>query len=319
MTSAEILFKEAGDQRLDPPPEDGRKWTYRDRQNGAGVEYIWLDEFCLSDPARGDSGPYVIEERKKELGKLTDIFRGATRVCVFCHEPNCDHTHSRCIWGKRIWTLGEIVHAADILIMTRVFASSKQRQHPVTIMRPLKAQTFREDMQHEAAKDKRWHLYSIMQHAGNSGTVSWQTAIHSFVVEAILRDEAGSFEDHILLGKALNGLLPRRARIQDLKGKDGWEDLAWLLELNQGFFNTTGLAAVCSIAESNVPRHRWLGKPIEPKEGNERLEPLVTSFPVRIKQKDGKLDPALFFVGPRTIPLHHWLERDSYALFNRDE
>lgn len=165
-------------------------------------------------------------------------------------------------------------------------------------------QRFRERIQEEAASEKRWHLYSIMQHGSNSGAVSWQAAIHALVVEAMLRDEAGEFHEHRLLGKALNSLLPRRACLIDLKGsKDGWADLASLLELNQGFFNTTGLAAVCSVAEFEVPSYRWLGKPIAPKEGNERMVPIVTSFPVRILQQDENPHPALCFVGPKTIPL----------------
>ncbi|KIJ32758.1 hypothetical protein M422DRAFT_126287, partial [Sphaerobolus stellatus SS14] len=132
----------------------------------------------------------------------------------------------------------------------------------------------------------------------------------ALIVEAIVRDEAGNFIDRNYLGKALNGLLPRQARVQDLRGKDGWEDLAWLLELNQGFYNTTGLAAVRSVAEFNVPSYRWLGKPMPPKEGSERLETIVTSFPVRVQLNDGRIDPALFFMGPRTILLDQSLQRD---------
>ena len=52
---------------------------------------------------------------------------------------------------------------------------------------------------------------------------------------------------------------------------------AWLLELNQGFYNAASLAAVSSPAEAGVPTHRWMGKPTVPKEGNERLEALVSS------------------------------------------
>ena len=44
-----------------------------------------------------------------------------------------------------------------------------------------------------------------MQQAGNSGTVSWQAAIHALIVEVLRRDEAGGFADHKLLGKSLNG------------------------------------------------------------------------------------------------------------------
>ncbi|TDL21344.1 hypothetical protein BD410DRAFT_685345, partial [Rickenella mellea] len=138
---------------------------------------------------------------------------------------------------------------------------------------------FRENMQRNAAKDRRWHLYAIMQHASNSGTVPWQVAIHALLVEAILRDEATGYYNHECLGKALNGLLPRRARPIDLLGNDGWEDLAWLLELNQGFYNATSLAAVSSLPDKHNIGHGWLGHPIAPSEGRERLEPLVVAFP----------------------------------------
>ncbi|KAF9442757.1 hypothetical protein P691DRAFT_626878, partial [Macrolepiota fuliginosa MF-IS2] len=106
--------------------------------------------------------------------------------------------------------------------------------------------------------------------------------IHALVVEAIRRDEAGGFEEHRYLGKALNGLLPRRARTEDLGGKSGWADLAWLLELNQGHYNAASLAAVCGINFSKecAAGYRWWGNPILPMVGNERLEPEATAFPV---------------------------------------
>ncbi len=136
------------------------------------------------------------------------------------------------------------------------------------------ARAFREQMQTKAAHDNRWHLYAIMQHSTNSGSVSWQNAIHALVVEAITRDPRWEgIEEHKFLGKALNGLLPRRARLEDLKGENGWTDLAWLLELNQGFYNAASLAAVCSLGKGG-----WLGPPIRPVVGNERLEPIVHRF-----------------------------------------
>ncbi|THU77693.1 hypothetical protein K435DRAFT_846093, partial [Dendrothele bispora CBS 962.96] len=72
MSAAIKLFTEAGDQRMDPKPK-GTDWSWRDRQriserflleycsaigdedqNPNREEFIWLDEFCISD---GDRGP----------------------------------------------------------------------------------------------------------------------------------------------------------------------------------------------------------------------------------------------------------------------
>jgi len=149
--------------------------------------------------------------------------------------------------------------------------------------------------------------------------MSWQVAIHSLIVEAIRRDEAGGFLEHNLLGKALNGLLPRRAQLSDLKGVDGWADLAWLLELNQGFYNAASLAAVCNLADAKVPGHRWLGKPLTPKEGNERLEPRVTAFPVSLPHVDKHARPALCVIGPEHVPLLHKMRRDSAGLHTQEK
>ncbi|PBK58361.1 hypothetical protein ARMSODRAFT_843402, partial [Armillaria solidipes] len=121
-------------------------------------------------------------------------------------------------------------------------------------------------------------------------------AIHALVVEAITRDLAGGFGEHRYLGKALNGLLPRQARLDDLKGEDGWTDLACLLELNQGFFNAASLAAVCSLGEGG-----WLGPPIKPDAGNERLEPIVHAFPVGADGM-GIMTP-LCIIGSKTLEL----------------
>jgi len=143
-------------------------------------------------------------------------------------------------------------------------------------------------------------------------------AIHSLIVEVIRRDEAGNFHEHRLLGQALNGLLPRRARLVDLKGLDGWEDLAWLLELNQGFYNAASLAAVCNLADANVPGHRWLGKPIAPKEGSERLESIVTAFPVSLPHRDGQYKPALCVIKPEHVVVQHMMSRDSAGLHTQE-
>jgi hypothetical protein len=273
---------------------ESRRRTRPDR------EYIWLDEFCLYDASIKDvdvlSGP-----RDRELGRLADIFGGASKVYVFCDVVGCQHFNSTCSWTTRLFTLAEIIHANTVVRMT--FAADDSIQ-----LVEEDGRFFREHLQAQAALEGKWHLYGIMQHASNSGAASWQTAIHALIVEAIRRDEAGGFRYHRFLGRGLNGLLPRRARLDDLGGKDGWADLAWLLELNQGFYNAAGLAAVCGIAEAShsIPNHYWLGPPIEPGVGNERLEPCVTAFPI---------PSALNVLTPYTIKVHHTLKRDSLALF----
>ncbi|KAJ7197757.1 hypothetical protein GGX14DRAFT_322467, partial [Mycena pura] len=140
-------------------------------------------------------------------------------------------------------------------------------------------------------------------------------AIHALVVEAIQRDEAGGFLEHKFLGKALNGLLPRRARLQDL-GNSGWADLSWLLELKRGFYNAASLAALCSVADGDSVS--WLGKQIDPTAGNERLEPVVTTFPVSASETE--TDPALAIIqGPQgqTLGLRaNRLKRDASGLYN---
>ncbi|KAK0204538.1 hypothetical protein DFS33DRAFT_1321002, partial [Desarmillaria ectypa] len=317
MDSAEVLFREAKLELEDPLTRKG-KFTLKDRKRiaerllieycsatrdaGNRTEYIWLDEFCLSDITQPDNGP----ERSHEIGRIADIFRYASQVAVFCHEENCDHTSTTCIWGTRLFTIGEILHAAAIIRLTR----HRQQDHS----RPLKthayresARAFREQMQTKAAYANRWHLYAIMQHSTNAGSVSWQNAIHALVVEAITRDLAGTgFEEHKFLGKALNGLLPRRARLEDLKGEDGWTDLAWLLELNQGFYNAASLAAVCSLGEGG-----WLGPPIRPVAGNERLEPIVHAFPVGMSEGMGIMTP-LCVIGSKTVG-------DPFGLYNNKD
>ena len=166
---------------------------------------------------------------------------------------------------------------------------------------------FKHDMQREAtlgAKEKNWHLSAVMEHATQSASASWQLAIHYIIVEAIRRDSAGKFDNHEYLGRSLNGLLPRRSILGQFSG-DGWVDLSWMLELNQGYYNAAALAAVCSLAEHDSLPQSWLGKPIAPKAGNERLEPLVTAFPV---------PTGLNFLNPRIVPLKPYLERDENGL-----
>ncbi|KIJ45922.1 hypothetical protein M422DRAFT_206583, partial [Sphaerobolus stellatus SS14] len=307
MRSAFAVFQEAGGVLKDPSPFGKREWPEEVTQ------YVWLDEFCLSEPGLKDDEADL--QRADEVGRLADIFRGASRVLVFCDVVDCEHTKRACPWGHRLFTLGEILHAARVETMTRRLESSGQK---ISHISKQKGWHFKAKMQREAEKARQWHLYSIMQHATNSGAVTWQSAIHALIVEAIIRDKKGGFTAHKFLGKALNGLLPRRARLEDLKGKNGWEDLAWLLELNQGYYNAAILAAVCGTADFDVPDYRWLGRPLQPQEGSERLEPLVTAFPVRVQQDD-VLHPALCIARPEILFLNHMLQRDPFGLYNNSE
>ncbi|PBK66135.1 hypothetical protein ARMSODRAFT_370554 [Armillaria solidipes] len=323
MDSAKVLFSEAGLKVQDRPTEK-RAFSLRDRKYiaerllieycsatrnaGNRTEYIWLDEFCLSDERLPDDTP----ERSKELGRLPDIFRNASQVAVFCHTEGCDHSSISCVWGTRLFTVGEILHAASVIRLTRK-RDQDDPSHPlITHAYREPARVFRERMQSKAALGNRWHLYSIMQHSANAGSVAWQNAIHALVVEAIIRNRQGGYEEN-MLGKALNGLLPRRARLEDLKGEDGWADLAWLLELNQGFYNAASLAAVCRLGDGS-----WLGPPIEPVAGNERLEPVVHTFPVGVPNKSGIKMP-LSIIGSQTIGLRASLKRDPFGLYTNED
>jgi hypothetical protein len=151
-------------------------------------------------------------------------------------------------------------------------------------------------------------------------------AIHALIVEAIRRDDYGKYKSHKFLGRALNGLLPRRAQLNDL-GRGGWNDLAWLLELNQGFYNAAGLAALCGIPdESSVS---WLGRPIQPKPGNERLEPLVTALPVspplpppdrgEAAKNANSGCPPLMIIGGGMVGIRPELRRDWAGLYTNKE
>ncbi|KAJ7083426.1 hypothetical protein C8R44DRAFT_722073 [Mycena epipterygia] len=289
------------------------------------TEYVWLDEFCILDMDQTNDD-LISDERVIELGKLADIFRNAEQVAVFCNEEDCDHTGLDCSWGSRLWTFPEILNAQRVLRVTMV---SKTEKHTVRIS-PVSGQRFREAIQSNAARGDKWHLYAIYQHSINSGAVPWQTFIHALLVEAIRRDDIGGYHSHTRLGSILNGLLPRRTRLEDL-GSSGWNDLAWLLELNQGFYNAAALAAVCSIADDESVS--WLGEPIHPIAGNERLEPIVTAFPVSrslaaVKKKkpssgiDKKSEPnpPLTIIGHKTIGLRPIpLKRDRYGLYNNEE
>lgn len=336
MRSAKDLFREAG-RRLEENSEKRKKpdreFSLLNRKlisqmvldcyaearktvpgKGDGIEYIWLDEFCLADNRLSEEshGAEVDEQRNLEVGQLADIFRGATGVIVFCHRPKCDHTDIECPWGNRLFTLGEILYTPEVMQMTRCIDPEGGILSSITTF---SGSEFRLKMQRRSAEAKMWHLYNIMQHSTNSGAVTWQSAIHSLVVEAIRRDEAEGFHMHNMLGKALNGLLPRRSRLEDLEGKNGWADLAWLLELNQGFYNAVLLAAVCKTADPWVGEYRWWGKPIAPRVGSERLEPLATAVPVKFKNEEtDTLEPVLSIIGPRSVRLMHMPRRDAAGL-----
>jgi len=149
MESAKTLFDEAGSQldHSENTSEGKRLYSLKDRKKISqallneyaqarrsndskqeDVELIWLDEFCLSDQ-------YVTNEeecerqRSKELGKLADIFRQANQVVVFCHAVDCDHTGTDCPWGRRLFTMGEILHARIVHVMTR----NSQLQSRITV------------------------------------------------------------------------------------------------------------------------------------------------------------------------------------------
>uniref|UniRef100_A0A0W0FDS6 Uncharacterized protein n=1 Tax=Moniliophthora roreri TaxID=221103 RepID=A0A0W0FDS6_MONRR len=337
MNAAKTLFNEAGKTLNDPKKLNGKLSLLNRRQiseqllmeycsairdpkspNRKEKEFIWLDEFCLSRERHPNEVQQemtdVKRERKEELGRMPDIYRGANMVVVFCHVVDCDHTTLDCSWGKRLYTLGEILHANEVQRMTRKIdhdESGKEMKQSHLYTEP--ARSFRERMMHHAARANRWHLHSILRQSNNSGSDTWQMAIHALIVDAIRRDRETKYHEHKFLGKGLNGLLPHRARLHHLKGEDGWADLAWLLELNQGFYNQAALAAVCCLPDRPKAGNGWLGPPIEPRAGNERLEPLVTAFVVG-GDEDKKVAP-LNIIGAQTIGLHPCLKRDGYALY----
>ncbi|KAJ7709128.1 hypothetical protein B0H16DRAFT_1631867 [Mycena metata] len=298
MESAEVLAREHHFVYNFAP--EGRKYSRADRRTIS--EY-----FCLSDEQVQDDQGITTAQRSVELGRLADIFRSAAQTVVFCDEENCDHTQLTCVWGKRLFTLPGILHAQTVLRLTRTPQGAQ-------IFRTF-GHAFRETMQKHAAQGQKWHLYAIFQHTINTGAVPWQAAIHALIVEAIRRDEASGFYYHKYLGKALNELLPRRARLEDL-GNSGWNDLAWLLELNQGFYNAASLAAVSSIAEEETVS--WLGKPISPAAGNERLEPVLTAFPVS-STSDPTSDPPLTIIAGKTLGFRPKLQRDALGLYKNEE
>ncbi|KAF5345098.1 hypothetical protein D9756_011170 [Leucocoprinus leucothites] len=289
-----------------------------------GIEYVWLDEFCLSEEDTKNE-VQAMKQKETEIGRWADIFRLAKRVVVFCHVIDCDHTGVECPWSNRLFTLAEIVHATKVVRIKRTYGNSDPGERGTGIMSSissLSGNEFRAEIQARAAEAKMWHLSNIMQHANNSSGATWQSTVHSLVLEALRRKDLDTSASHNLLGKALNGLLPRRAQIGDLTGVDGWADLVLLLELNQGFYNATLLASVCRLAESDAPNgYRWCqGKPVLPKEGLERFESLSTAIPVNFHDKiTNNTVPVLSFVNTKTIALDHMLQRDSGALEQQEE
>ncbi|KAJ6472474.1 hypothetical protein C8R45DRAFT_835828 [Mycena sanguinolenta] len=207
------------------------------------VQYIWLDEFCISSAGLDDiADKPKIKEQRRELGRMADIYRYAAEVVVFCHTKNCDHTDVlNCAWSQRIWTIAEILNAQSV---TTMIMSRKLSAKFTARLYHQSGHVFREALQARAAQANKWHLY--VQQSDHGGAAPLQVVIQALVVEAIRRDESSGFMNHQELGRALNGLLPRRARLEDLN-RGGWADLAWLLELNQAFYNAAALAAVCSI------------------------------------------------------------------------
>ncbi|KAJ7849425.1 hypothetical protein B0H14DRAFT_870309 [Mycena olivaceomarginata] len=97
-----------------------------------------------------------------------------------------------------------------------------------------------------------------------------------------------------------------------------------LLELNQGFYNAASLAATCALPEDSTVS--WLGKPIQPKPGNERLQPIVTALPVSPPplpaDNDGKVIkassgcPPLMIIGGEMVGFRPHFRRDWAGLYN---
>ncbi|KAK0216877.1 hypothetical protein IW262DRAFT_1463806 [Armillaria fumosa] len=283
MDSAKVLFSGAGLKVQDRPTEK-RAFSLRDRKRTAErllieyrsatrdavnrTEYIWLDEFYLSDERLPDNTPERSPSSAMKKAVNTALFR-VFEVPIFSQPARYYILHPSFVSRDR-----ETRTIARVLLITHAYREP--------------ARVFRERMQSKVVFGNRWHLHSVMQHSANASSVAWQSAIHVLVVEAIIRNRQGGYEEN-MLGKALNGLLPRRARLEDLKGEDGWADLAWLLELNQGIYNTASLAAVYRLGDGS-----WIGPPIEPAAGNERLEPVVHALPVGVPDKSGiKMPPSI--------------------------
>ncbi|KAJ7897629.1 hypothetical protein B0H14DRAFT_2332477 [Mycena olivaceomarginata] len=133
--------------------------AYSPEGGSTRTEYIWLDEFCISDNILHD-GRQIDAQRRVELGRTADIYRQASQVVVFCHEVECDHTTLTCPWGKRLWCFAEILHAKRVLQMTRVPWGNTL----ATRVTPYPGDRFREAMQTNAARGNKWHLCGSVTH-----------------------------------------------------------------------------------------------------------------------------------------------------------
>lgn len=277
------------------------------------TEYVWIDELCLSEGPRVDHSKEHNEIRDKELGRLADIFSRADNVVVFCNKPECDHISLNCPWNGRLFTIPEIFGARKVTLMIKSQSGQFRLDHQP-------GHHLRRGIQNSAElRNDALHLHAVMKHSPDP--VDNQQTIHSLIVEALRRDDIGNFVNHNMLGRGLNGLFARRARLEDVPGRDGWADLCWLLELNQGHFNAATLAAVCSLdagsdRNTDMPlRHPWLGRPVLPEPGTERLEPLVTAIPVVNPDPSQNAASALNIVGPKIIGVPPFPRRDSLALY----
>ncbi|KAJ7754578.1 hypothetical protein B0H16DRAFT_748713 [Mycena metata] len=324
MRSAVVLAEEAGLVAAPPPP--GREYSLSDRRTISGyllrlflqlycsggkghrTFFLWMDEFCLSDDNLPPDEDVVSAQRSTELGRLADIFRRAAQVVVFCHETDCDHTGLSCAWGRDLFTLPAIIHAKAVLQLTR---KCERDNVMAAQLVPVPARKFREKVQINAERGEIWHLHALFQHTDNVSAAVWDVVIPALVAEAIRRDEACGSRDHKFLGKVVNGL-PRRARLADL-GNGGWRDLAWLLQVNQELYNAAGLAAICSLADSGEEGVEWLGRPIAPLPGNERLKPLAVGF--QLCSESG----VLLAINDSQIVKFGTLKRDPNGLYTNED
>ena len=269
------------------------------------TEYVWLDEFCICDfeTLQDDNSEELRLQRKEELGRVYGIFGEAAKVVIFCHEEGCRHTGLDCPWGQRVFTLGEILKAKKVGILELEESLPEQAsRYPKIHLTEVEAHKFKRDIQEEAEKNRLWHLFSLMESSLHPGSVSWDKIIHALILETIRRDNVSGYEEHNFLGRALNGLLPRRGPHRAFPGKNGWREMVDLLELNQGFYNAAALASVCGVSRGAQSSH-WLGEPIKFEAGNERLEPLVHAFPITACGEGKDRYPVLYITTPLRIPI----------------
>ncbi|KAJ7186259.1 hypothetical protein B0H12DRAFT_1040367 [Mycena haematopus] len=178
MESAKEICNAAGLPLPLPPPDGSRRYSLAGRRkianrflqlycearllspdiNPDSVEYIWLDEFCISSRNLDDDSEkkQIDEQRRLELGRMADIYRYATDVVVFCHNENCDHTDLlKCVWSQRIWTIAEILNARSVITMT-VTREHENQKFTARLHQQL-AHVFREALQAKAAQANKWH------------------------------------------------------------------------------------------------------------------------------------------------------------------